>query len=104
MTGHNEVLLFTPMALSSASAPLKKASARVALIDIDSSTATVLRDSFRQFGIETHPLHDASRLQKEKFDACVIQLDEKAEAHLQEARNSRSNRRIVVFGICGSVA
>src|SRR5581483_7398707 len=90
--------------LSSAPAPLKKAAARAALIDIDSSTSALLRETFRQFSIETHPLHDASRLQKEKFDACVIHLNDKAETHLQEARNSRSNRRIVIFGICGSVA
>jgi len=42
-------------------------------------------------------------LHKEKFDACVITLDDEAEAFLKEARNSKSNRRIVVFGICGGV-
>jgi len=92
------------MVPSSSAAPVKKASARVALIDIDSATAGVLRDCFRQFGIETHQLHDAARLHKEKFEAAVIQLDDKAEAYLQEARSSRSNRRIVLFGICGSIA
>jgi hypothetical protein len=92
------------MVPSSSTAPLKKASARVAFIDVDSATVGILRDCFRQFGVEAHSLHDATRLHKEKFEAAVIQLNEKAETYLQDARSSRSNRRIVLFGICNSIA
>jgi len=92
------------MALSSAVSVLKKAAARAALIQVDSSTSAILRDCFKQFSIETIALDDPARLHKEKFDAAVIWLNEHAESYLQEARSSRSNRRMVVFGICGSVA
>jgi len=91
------------MALSSTVSALKKAAARAVLIHVDSHAMPILRDCFRQFGIETHLLDDPARLHKEKYDACVITLDERAEAFLKEARNSPSNRRMVVFGICGSV-
>jgi PilZ domain len=91
------------MALSSAASILKKAAARVVFINVDSVAMPILRDCFRQFGVETHFLDDPGRLHKEKFDACVIALDDRAEEFLREARNSPSNRRMVVFGICGSV-
>ena len=91
------------MALSSAVSALKKAAARAALIHVDSATTPILRDCFKQFGIEAHAVDDPQRLHKEKFDACVITLNEHAESFLKEARESRSNRRIVVFAICGSV-
>jgi len=91
------------MALSSAVSVLKKAAARAALIHVDSATSAILRDCFKQFGVETHPLDDPARLHKEKFDAAVVWLNDQAESFLQEARTSKSNRRIVVFGICGSI-
>jgi len=90
------------MALSSA-APVVKKAARAALIHVDASTTGILRDCFRQFGIETHAVDSVERLHKEKFDAAVISLNDQAEAYLKEARTSKSNRRIVVFAICGSV-
>jgi hypothetical protein len=90
------------MAPSSSASVVKKAAARAAFINVDAATGNILRDCFKQFGVETHPLEDAARLHKEKFDAAVIGLNEQAETFLQEARNSRSNRRIVVFAICGS--
>jgi len=82
---------------------LKKAAARAALIHVDPVTTPILRDCFKQFSVDIQSLDDPARLHKEKFDACVITLDDEAEAFLKEARNSKSNRRIVVFGICGGV-
>lgn len=94
------------MAVSPAVSILRKAAARALLINVDGATTFVLRDCFRQFGIEVAVLKgdDAGRLQKEKFDACVIWLDEKAIGVLELARTSPSNKRIVVFGICTSVS
>ena len=93
------------MALSSAASMLKKAAARAALVNVDSTTSAVLRDCFKQFNIEVHALavEDAQRLQREKVDAIVIWLDDKAGEVLDTIRTSKSNRRAVVFGICGSV-
>ena len=91
------------MSVSSGNQASKKVVARAAFIELDSSTSSILRDCFRQFSIETVPLDDPSRLHKEKFDAAVIWLGDGAEAYLKEARESRSNRRVVVFGICGGI-
>lgn len=92
------------MALSSAMSVLKKVAARAVLIHVDSATTAILRECFKQFSIQVHTLDDPARLHKEKYDAAVIWLDDEAESYLKEARNSPSNRRLVIFGICGSVA
>jgi PilZ domain len=91
------------MTASSETKLSKKAAARAAFIELDSATTQLLRDCFRQFSIETVPLDDPSRLHKEKFDAAVIWLGDGAEDYLKAARESRSNRRMVVFGICGGI-
>ncbi|HVZ19329.1 MAG TPA: PilZ domain-containing protein [Terriglobales bacterium] len=91
------------MALSSTASVLKKAAARAALIHVDSATAQVLRDCFKQFSVDAQPIDDPERLHKEKFDACVITLNDDAERFLKAARESKSNRRVVIFAICGSV-
>lgn len=93
------------MALSSATSVLKKSAARAALFNVDDKTSSIMRDCFKQFGVEVSTLktNDAARLHKEKVDACVLALTDGAEEILAKARSSPSNRRIVVFGICDSV-
>jgi hypothetical protein len=75
------------------------------LVNVDTATAAILRDCFKQFNIEVQalPLEDAQRLHREKVDAIVVWLDDKAGEILEAARTSKSNRRAVIFGICGSV-
>lgn len=83
----------------------KKVVATVALIQLDEATSGVLRDCFKQFGIQTVAVGgDAiKRLNREKFEACVLRLkQEESGAILEAARSSPSNRRIVVYGICGN--
>lgn len=82
----------------------KKMVARVAVTGVDHATASVLRDCFRQFGIETVPLGDDApqRVHKEKFEACVVPLDDNAEPVLQAMRSSPSNLRGVIYGIADS--
>lgn len=82
-------------------APPKKAMATVALVELEESTATILRDCFKQFGIQTTPLEGdvAQRLQRQKFEALALRLNDSAEAVLQAVRTSASNRRVVVYGI-----
>ncbi len=86
----------TPTAVSA-----KKAVARVALVNLDEASSAVLHDCFRQFGIQTVPLGDdaVERLQKEKFEALVLRLAVGAVDVLEAARNSPSNRRVVIYGI-----
>ena len=68
----------------------KKASARVALVDMKEPARTTLADCFRQFGIESVSLNGnaAERLKKEKFEACVIKLGPSAQAIMDSARTS----------------
>ena len=83
----------------------RKAVATVALIGLEEGASAILRDCFKQFGIRTTAVGgDAiQRLKREKFEACVLRLHETgAEAILEAARTSSSNRRIVVYGICSS--
>jgi hypothetical protein len=82
----------------------KKASARVALIDLKEPARNTLSECFRQFGIEGVPLNGnaAERLKKEKFEACVVKLGPEAQSVMESARTSASNSRIVLYAVGGS--
>lgn len=83
----------------------EKAVASVALIGVDEATAAILGESFRLFGIQAIVLApgETARLQREKFHACVLPLDDAAEDTLKMVRQSGSNRHVVVYGICSSL-
>jgi hypothetical protein len=89
---------------SGSPAVAKKATARVALVTMSPATTVLLRECFRQFGIETVeiPEDPAARFGREKFEGAVLQLDDKAEPVLHAIRNSPSNRRMVIYGICAT--
>jgi len=82
----------------------KKASARVALIDMKEPARSTLAECFRQFGIESVSLNGntVERLKKEKFEACVLKLGPQAQAVMESARTSPSNSRIVLYAVGGS--
>lgn len=76
--------------------------ARTASVHIDKACNAFLHDCFRQFGIHVVALPgDATAsFQRQKFEACLLRLyDPEAEKILEAARNSNSNRRVVVYGI-----
>jgi Tfp pilus assembly protein PilZ len=83
----------------------KKASARAALIDLQDPDRAMLAECFRQFGIETVMLNGnaATRLQTEKFEACVVKLGAPAQPIMESARTSPSNSRMILYGLGGSV-
>lgn len=82
----------------------KKVAARAALVDLKESSRFLLNECFRQFGIETVLVSSsaAERLRQEKFEACVLNLAPGAEAVMESARTSRSNSRLVLYGLGGS--
>jgi hypothetical protein len=84
--------------------PGKKTSARVALVDIKEPIGSLLSDCFKQFGIEAVSMSGGvpERLQKEKFEACVLHLGPAAEAVMDSARRSPSNSHMVIYGLGGS--
>ena len=84
--------------------PARKASARVALLDIQEPARSVLADCFKQFGMDTVSVAGigAECLKQEKFDACVVSLAPSSEPVMEAARSSPSNARIVIYGVGGS--
>src|SRR5579864_9549309 len=79
-----------------------KITARIASIHIDPACNTFLNDCFRQFGITVVPAEGDPilLLNRQKFEACVLRLyDPEADKILKAARNSASNRRMVIYGI-----
>jgi hypothetical protein len=82
----------------------RKSAARVALFDLPESSSTLVAECFRQFGVETVliPADDAPRLQREKFEACVLRLGPDAGAVIETARASASNSRLVIYGLGGT--
>jgi hypothetical protein len=82
----------------------KKASARVALVEVKETAQGILTDCFKQFGVEPVVVSDraADRLKKEKFEACVIKLGPGAQAVMEAIRTSPSNSRMVIYGLGGS--
>lgn len=75
--------------------------ATAALINLDSGAIRMLEGCFSQFGIRTLVLTGdiEQRIRREKFDACVLPLNDKAEPILQAVRNSPSNRRIMIYAV-----
>jgi hypothetical protein len=82
----------------------KKASARVALVDMKEPARSTLLECFRQFGIESVSMTGgaAERLKKEKFEACVLKLGPEAQTVMESARTSPSNSRIVLYAVGGT--
>jgi hypothetical protein len=88
-----------------APAPIgKKATARVALVELKESSRYLLTECFRQFGIETVLVSSnaAERLRLEKFEACAIHLGPGADKIMEAARTSPSNSRLVLYALGGT--
>lgn len=82
----------------------RKSVARVALFDLPVASAQLITECFRQSGIDTIaiPREQADRLQREKFEACVLALGESAGSIIEKARASASNGRIIIYGLGGN--
>ena len=94
-------------AASSAGLPagMQKPAARAILFAISSPTSDVVRECFRQFGVDAILDDDPTgqRLQREKFEACVVALDDpEAPRLIEAARRSKSNHRILIYGLASS--
>lgn len=81
--------------------PRSKAVPRVALVQLDASTAETLTKAFAQCGVEAVPFAEdfAQRLGIEQFQGCVVRLDDHASTVLEAVRSSRSNHRMILYGI-----
>ncbi len=92
------------MVTATTSFPHKRATARAALIHLEENVSSILQECLRQFNIDAVTItHNAAeRISKEKFDACIITLNDDATPVLEAIRSSRSNRRLIIFGVCKS--
>lgn len=74
---------------------------RVALVQLDHATADTLTRAFVQCGIQTTTLADdfAQRFAREQFQGCVVRLNDQASAVLDAIRSSRSNKKLILYGI-----
>jgi PilZ domain len=96
-----------PTSTGTALAPLpahRKSAARVALFDLSETSAQLVTECFRQFGIDTVLIarEHSDRLRREKFEACVLPLGETAGSIIELARGSASNSRIIIYGLGGT--
>lgn len=81
-------------------APQAKAVCKSALVALDDSSASILRDSFKQFRISTVDVGaDGKWVTEAKFDACVLKLEPGCEQMLAALRSSPLNRHLVIYGI-----
>jgi hypothetical protein len=82
----------------------RKTAARVALFDLPETSAQLVTECFRQFGIETTLIARAQsdRLRREKFEACVLSLKEDSGSIIEMARASASNSRMIIYGLGGT--
>lgn len=89
------------------SSAYSKISAKLASVGVEQTTNSFLQDCFKQFGVTLVPVGENFNdvLGRQKFEACVLRLyDEQAEKILAAARNSSSNRRMVIYGIARNTA
>jgi hypothetical protein len=74
------------------------------LVHLEKDEVELLRTVFRQFSIESEDCPgDVTKLvSKRKFQACILRLDDDAEAILEAVRASARNRNVPILGICSS--
>src|SRR5919201_7008137 len=80
----------------------KKLAARAAVVGLEAGAGKLLEECFRQFHIDVVSFNGDSvgqRLSNEKFEALVLRLEPQTQALIEQARNSRSNKRVVIYGI-----
>lgn len=73
----------------------------MALVQLDAATSEILLKAFEQCRIQTVEVGNdfRQRLGMEQFQGCVLRLDDEAPAILEAVRSSRSNRRLIIYGI-----
>jgi hypothetical protein len=81
-----------------------RAPVRAALVNLDEPTSAVLRECFQFSRISTVAVTGIvePRLAREKFDACVVRLNEQAGKILEAMRSSRENQRAFLYAVARS--
>src|SRR5437667_1800499 len=78
----------------------EKVECRVALVDLPPEAAQMMRQVFAQFKIKAvECTGETLQPTKQKYDACVVQLNDPAEPLLATVRSSPLNRHLMIYGI-----
>ena len=78
----------------------EKVECRVALVDLPTEAAQMMRQVFAQFKIKAvECTGETMQPNKQKYDACVVQLSDSAEPLLAAVRSSPLNRHLVIYGV-----
>jgi hypothetical protein len=78
----------------------EKIECRVALVDLPAESSQMMRQIFAQFKIKAVDCTPESmQPTKQKYDACVVQLNDEAEPLLQTLRSSPLNRHLIVYAL-----
>jgi hypothetical protein len=78
----------------------EKIECRVALVDLRPEAAQMMRQIFGQFKIKAVDCTAATmQPANQKYDACVVRLDDSAEPLLASIRSSPLNRHMVIYGV-----
>ena len=82
-----------------------KPPSRAALINLDPPTLEVLRESFGNHRITGIPLAGVvePRLAREKFQAFVVPLNDRAPGLFEVIRSSADNKRAVIYGVASTL-
>jgi hypothetical protein len=82
----------------------RKFDPKIGLIGLEPKEKELFEDCFKQFRIQTVPVSGnvAQQLQREKFDGIVLRISDDAGEILRAARDSASNRRLMIFTVCKS--
>ena len=83
----------------------RKLDPKVGLVGLSPLKEQIFADCFKQFHIQTVsvPSQAALALQREKFEGIVLPINENAGEILKAERNTASNKRITIFGVCQQV-
>jgi len=78
----------------------EKVECRVALVDLPTEAAQMMRQVFAQFKIKAVDCtSETMQPTKQKYDACVVPLTDSAEPLLATVRSSPLNRHMVIYGV-----
>lgn len=80
----------------------KKTDPRIGFIGLTAEQETLFEECFKQFRIQAAAVTGevTQQLHRERFEGIVLPIGENTEAILHAARNSPSNKRVMIFAIC----
>src|SRR5262245_49185797 len=78
----------------------EKVPCRAVFVDLPAGWHEMLQQVFNQFRIKAVTANASTiDVENQKYDACVVELDDTSEALLERIRKSPLNRHMVIYGV-----